>query len=446
MSKAIEAVAAAVVKCAAWVGVDWADKKHNWSMRVEGKTSVERGELKNTPEAIHIFVSELSSRFPGEKIGVALEQSRGAVLFQLSKYEQFVLYPIHPNTLDHYRKSFYPSGAKSDPCDADLILELLCQHGDRLRSFAPDDVPTRTLQFMVEARRAAVDDNTRSVNRLTGQLKLFYPQVLDWFKEMDSPLTCDWLKKWPTLEQAQNQKPAKVRTFLKTHRYSSEHTEKLLDSLPQSIPATKDQAVIEAGLLIVKHLLGQIEVLRTTIQEYDKRIKLLTDAHPDQAIFASFPSAGEVMVPRLIAGWGTQRERYDSAASMQSFSGIAPVVERSGNKEWIHWRWACPKFLRQTFHEWAWLSTRSSPWAREYYDKQRAKGKGHHASVRALAFKWIRIMFRCWKDHCPYDEARYVAQLKKRCQPLSKAAAPPSSVGIQWKNDSGLFKPGPVSA
>jgi transposase len=423
VNKAIEVLSAAVVKCAVWVGLDWADKKHNWSIRVEGKTSIERGEVKNTPEAIHVFVSGLSNRFPGEKIGLALEQSRGAVLFQLAKYEQFVLYPVHPNMLDHYRKGFYPSGAKSDPCDADLILELLCQHRDRLTPFSPDDVPTRTLQFLVEARREAVNDNTRSVNQLTGQLKLFYPQVLEWFKEVDSPLACHWLNKWPTLEQAQNQKPAKVRAFLQAHRYSSENTEKLLASLPQSIPATKDQAVIAAGLLIVKQLRGQLEGLRDMVKEYDKHIKLLSDAHPDQAIFASFPSAGEVMVPRLIAAWGTQRERYETAASMQSFSGIAPVVERSGKQEWVHWRWACPKFLRQTFHEWAWLSTRSSEWAQEYYDKQRAKGKGHHAAVRALAFKWIRILFRCWKDRCPYDEARYVAQVKRRSQPLAKAAA-----------------------
>jgi len=61
-------------------------------------------------------------------IAVALEQSRGAFCFALSKYAHLVIYPVHPNTLDHYRKSFYPSGAKSDPEDAELILDLLVKH------------------------------------------------------------------------------------------------------------------------------------------------------------------------------------------------------------------------------------------------------------------------------------------------------------------------------
>ena len=131
--------------------------------------------------------------------------------------------------------------------------------------------------------------------------------------------------------------------------------------------------------------------------------------------------------------------------SMQSFTGIAPVVESSGKQEWIHWRWACPKFLRQTFHEYAWLSVRKSEWAKAYYDKQRGRGKSHHSAVRALAFKWIRIMYRCWKDRCPYDEARYVAQLEKRAQSRQKPEAGAGSVEIQWKKTGGFSKPGQIS-
>lgn len=444
MSETIEAQPA-TVQYAARVGIDWADQKHNWSLQVNGKTSVERGELKNTPEAIDVFVNELARRFTGEKIAVALEQSRGAVLFHLAKYEHLVLYPIHPNMLDHYRKSFYPSGAKSDPRDGDLILDLFCKHGDKLRAFAPDDVTTRTLQFLVEARRDTVNDNTRYVNQLTGQLKMFYPQVLTWFDKVDSPLVCDWLSEWPTLEQVQKEEPAKVMVFLGEHRYSQERTEQLLQSLPQSIPATKDRAVIECGILTVMRLLGQLKALRTAIAEHDKRIKELTETHPDKPIFASLPSAGPVMVPRLIALWGTQRERYESAASMQSFTGIAPVVERSGNQEWIHWRWACPKFLRQTMHEWAWLSVRKSEWAKAYYDKQRDKKKSHHAAVRALAFKWIRIIYRCWKDRRPYDESLYLAQLQRRGQPKEKPTARPGSLEIEWKTTAGFSKPSQIS-
>ena len=132
---------------------------------------------------------------------------------------------------------------------------------------------------------------------------------------------------------------------------------------------------------------------------------------------------------------GTQRERYGSAQEIQCYSGIAPVLERSGNTRWTHVRRACPKFLRPTFHEWASHSIGSSQWAREYYQHQRAKGKSHHAAVRALAFKWIRILYRCWKDHTPYDEARYLETLRRRHSPK-----PDPTSALRWKNCGGFFR------
>jgi hypothetical protein len=127
-----------------------------------------------------------------------------------------------------------------------------------------------------------------------------------------------------------------------------------------------------------------------------------------------------MLAPRLLAAFGSQRDRYRNADELQTYSGIAPVTERSGKRKWVHFRWACPKFLRQSFHEWAGHSIAQSVWARAYYQQQRGRGSDHHAAVRALAFKWIRILFRCWKDRVAYDENKYLAALAKRGSPLGK--------------------------
>ena len=100
------------------------------------------------------------------------------------------------------------------------------------------------------------------------------------------------------------------------------------------------------------------------------------------------------------------------------------MLERSGKTEWVHFRWACPKFVRQSFHEWA-GHIGFCDWARAYYQQQLKAGKGHHAAVRALAYKWIRIAFRCWKDGVPYDDSRYVASLRRRGSPLAQAISRP---------------------
>jgi hypothetical protein len=148
-----------------------------------------------------------------------------------------------------------------------------------------------------------------------------------------------------------------------------------------------------------------------------------TIPHPDFFIFQSLPGAGAALAPRLLAALGSQLDRYTSAAEVQRYGGIAPVTERSGKRKWVHFRWASPKFLRQSFHEWAGHSIAQSVWARAYYQRQRERGKEHHAAVRALAFKWIRIVFRCWQDGVAYDETRYLTALAKRGSQLTSALA-----------------------
>jgi transposase len=193
-----------------------------------------------------------------------------------------------------------------------------------------------------------------------------------------------------------------------------------------------------------------VESLRLGISDMERSIDRLCASHPDFPIFTSFPGAGPALAPRLLAAFGSDRSRFRSAAEVQTFSGIAPVVSQSGKSQWIHFRWACPKFLRQTFHEFAGVSIQFCDWARAFYDKQRSKGKGHHAAVRSLAYKWIRVLFACWRDRTPYSDRRQTDRLKARSAPLPQpkqrrpASTPPSraqkAVDFQFKTVAGFAK------
>jgi hypothetical protein len=109
---------------------------------------------------------------------------------------------------------------------------------------------------------------------------------------------------------------------------------------------------------------------------------------------------------------GADRGRYRSAEEMQCFSGIAPVTKRSGKTTFVQRRLACPKFVRQSFHEFAKSSIPRSRWARAYYDQQRQRGNKFHEPVRSLAYKWIRIIYQCWQQRVPYNEAVYLTRLE----------------------------------
>jgi len=408
---------------AAWIGLDWADKKHSLHLQAEnGKR--EHMMLEQKPDVLHEWVAQLRRRFPGQKVAIAIEQRKGAVVHALMMYDFIILYPINPKALARYREAFRTSGAKDDPSDSELLLDLVSKHGDKLRSWVPDTIEARKLQLLCEQRRKLVNHRVALTNRITSLLKQYFPQALDWFGDVASIQACDFLSLWPTLSAVQRARKETLQKFYRQHncRKASVIDERI-SQIAQAVPLTSDPAIIEPLALSVQTYALQLRSLIRAVQQFDKQIAETFAHHPDHDVFDSFPGAGQVCAPRLAAAFGTDRSRWQAAVEIQSHSGIAPVTERSGGSKWIHHRLACPKFMKQTFHEFSDQSIRFSDWARAYYDQMRSRGKEHHAALRALAYKWIRILFRCWKDRQPYSEEKYLAALQRRGSSLVEKIA-----------------------
>lgn len=405
----------------AYVGLDWADQTHVISLRSVDNKKVERYELAHKPEALIEWVGGLQQRFAGQRVAVALEQSRGAVVHALMGYDFLVLYPVNPKTAAKYREAFSTGGAKDDPTDADLLLELVTLHRDKLRAWLPDDELTRTITLLVEYRRHLVDEQTGLGNRLTSLLKLYFPQALAWAGELATVQACDFLQRWPTLAKVQQASPVKLRQFYTAHGCrKADVIEKRLQEIKLAQPLTRDLAVITASVAMVQATTSQLRSVLESIARMEKQIAKLFTQHADHDLFSSFPGAGSVLAPRLLAAMGADRGRFADAREVQQLSGIAPVTVRSGRSCWVHRRWACPKFVRQSFHEFAGQSIRWSAWARVFYDQQRQRGKGHHSAVRSLAYRWIRIIYRCWQMRVPYCEETYCRALERRQSPLAR--------------------------
>jgi transposase len=400
---------------AAFVGIDWADAKHDLCLQAAGTAKRECFQLAHTPEAIDAWVTTLRTRFHGQPVAICLELTKGPIVSALRKYDFLVLFPINPLTLARYREAFTPSRAKDDPTDAELQLELLLTHRDKLQPLQPQSPTMRALDQLVEHRRRVVGDKVRITNRLTSTLKNYFPHVLPWFQEKDTAIFCDFLSRWPTLKAAQLARRSTLETFFRDHHVrSADVIAQRIQAIKSAIPLTTDEGVIAPNALLVQALVAQLRVTLQAIADFDTAIAQRAQSHPDFPLFQALPGAGPVFASRLLVAFGEQRERYASAAELQKYAGIAPVTERSGKKAWVHWRLQCPKFLRQTFVEWAAESIRHSFWAQVYYQQQRDKGKAHQAAVRALAFKWIRILYRCWQERTPYDESVYLQALHHR--------------------------------
>ena len=277
----------------------------------------------------------------------------------------------------------------------------------------------RTLQLLCEHRRNLVNRRVALTNRLTSLLKQYFPQALDWVGTLDSRQGCDFLRKWPTLGAVQRARPTTVRRFYQQHNCRRAPViAQRLEQIAHAQHLTTDPAIVDTLSLTVQSYALQLRPLLAAIETFDARIAAVFATHPDQELFASFPGAGPVGAPRLAAAFGTDRTRWQAATELQTYAGIAPVTERRGKTCWVHHRLACPKFLKQTLHEYADQSIRFSTWARRYYDQQRGRGDTHHAALRSLAFKWMRILFRCWQTQTPYDEATYLDALRRHGSPL----------------------------
>jgi transposase len=407
----------------AHIGIDWADQKHDICLQAGNTDAQEFSVLAHRPDAIEAWALSLKQRFHSQPVAVCLELTKGPLVYALQKYDFLVLFPANPVTLAKYRQAFTPSNAKDDPSDARLLLELLLQHGDKLKPLQPDGVEMRALQCLVEQRRGLVDDQVRVSNQLGYALKQYYPQVLEWFREKDTLVFCDFLSRWPTLKQARLARKVTLESFFREHnvRYPKV-IEARIAAIKAATPLTNDVSVILPHQLLVQALAQQLRALLESIERFDKQIATFAQSLPDYVLFKELPGAGPVFAPRLLAAFGERRERYQSAAEIQKYAGIAPVTERSGKKCWVHWRLQCPKFLRQTFVEWAAETIPRSYWAGAFYRQQREKGCSHQVAVRALAFKWIRILYRCWQNRTPYDESAYLNSLRRRGSPLLVSA------------------------
>jgi transposase len=402
------------------IGLDRSDRKADLHLINPRSATAEKQTIDTSPEALHQWLYQLRQKHPQARVAICLEQPAANLILFLEPYSWITLYAINPITLQKFREAFVTSRAKDDGKDAQYLAALLLTHHDKLKAWQPDDSQTRQLQQLVVHRRAVIDERTGLTNRLKALLKQSFPQALELCGEdLWRPLATAFLLKWPTLQRLQKAKSATIKTFY--YRYGS-RSQKLIDQrlerLARAVPLTDEPAVLESHTLRVQLICRQLELLHQTIDQFDGQIALVFKSHEDRALFESFPGAGPVLGPRLLASMGSERERFGSASNLQRFSGIAPVTKQSGGKCYIHRRYLCPKFLKQSFHEYARESVLHSRWAAAFYWQQRQKGCGHHTAVRALAYKWQRIIWKCWQTRSVYQEERYEAALKKNGSPL----------------------------
>jgi transposase len=242
------------------VGIDWADKQHAFHL-VAPDGSELADSFEQTPEAIEQTIHAWRKQSPGTKIEIAVEQSRGALINALLKYDDLTIYPINPAAASNYRGAFAHGGGKNDPVDARLLVQFLRHYRPQLRPLRRDEPLTRELAALCEDRRALVDQRTKLANRLTALLKCYFPCVLALGAAKPyAQFLIRFLRKYPTLADAQKAGRTRLRKFFFGVGAKAK-AEQRLDTIMNAVPLSDDEVLLRTAARKAQAIAAQIDEL-----------------------------------------------------------------------------------------------------------------------------------------------------------------------------------------
>lgn len=384
-----------------YAGIDWADEKHDVVVLDEAGHQIGKRQVKHSLEGLAEltdFLQEISGETRKADLACMIETNHGLLITALLE-AGFSVYPVNPNTIDRRRSA---SGAKTDSIDAYLLAKVGRADFADLRRLTPDSPIIAELKVLTRDQDNLIQSQTRLVNQLTACLKAYYPVALQLFSKLAQPSTLIFLQTYPTPDAAMVASIQQIERTLRQGHHSNPRQAalKIYERLHQP-HLRADQITTRTKSRLLLTLIKQLLPVVESIAEYDKVIADLFLTHADSELFSSLPRAGKRLAPRLLAEIGDDRSRYSNTTSLQALAGTSPVLFQSGTYSKAHRRYACIKPLRNAMQQFAWQSTRSEPWALEYYQRKRKEGKSHTVAVRALANVWMRVIHAMWlKAEC----------------------------------------------
>ena len=406
-----------------FTGIDWAAESHAVCVMDAAGTIAAEFVIEHSADGIAMLIRRLARLGDPGEVPVAIERPDGRLVDLLLEAGHPVV-PVKPNAIKTWRDGEVLSGAKSDAGDAAVIAEYLRLRARKLRIAAPYSSETRALRAVVRSRDDLVGMRVAATNQLSALLDAHWPGARAIFADVESPVSLEFLTRYPTPAAAAHLGEKRMTAFLVKHGYSGRRTAAQLLTRLRSAPAgTTDEALTEALRDAVLAAVAVLTALNASVKNLDRSIAAHLGEHPDGAIFTSLPRSGQVNAAQVLAEWGDARQAYENPDSVAALAGVTPVTTQSGKYRGVHFRWACNKRFRVAITTFAGNSRHASPWAAKIYDDARASGKDHPHAVRILARAWIRVIWRCWLDGVPYDPAQHGAAAALTRQTTGQIAA-----------------------
>lgn len=400
-----------------YIGIDWSENEHEVVWLNEPGAIIEHFTMRHKSEE---FMKLEQAR---QELGlatvdcqVALETAHNLVVDFLWAWGYEQLYVIPPSVIKSNRGRFSSSGARDDERDGHLIAEVLRTDRGRLQPWSPDRPLTRQIRAKVSLLHYLTKQKVRCSNRLRAVLLRYYPVALQLFGLWSSQISLAFIQHYPTPQAATGLRWDDFVAFAGQHRYPTAKLPACFARLQEPQPQASPETVL-AYQDEARYLAGNLRQTIRTKNQSLKELTILFEQHPDQAIFASLPGAGDLLAPALLSKFGDDRARFPTPASLQALAGTCPVTDKSGKRRIIKFRHACDRQFRHIVQQWARHSLRKSVWANAYWHQVRPRCQSDSHALRCVANRWLAVAWKLWQTGQPYDQTYHLQQRTRRAQP-----------------------------
>lgn len=421
------------------VGIDWAESFHDVALGRPGEGVIEQFRIDHTAAGVGRLVARcLELETDAAEVRVVVETRHGLLVEALAD-AGFTVLPVNPDIVARRRG---PARKKDDVEDARICCLLALDQFLELRKLVPHGALAGELRAIARDDERAARDERRLLNRLRADLLATFPAALAIAgDDLGSPVLLRLLARWPSHDQLATADPADIITFARTakHGWPDRFAARIADALAADRLPVKDY-LVRAKTGTIALTATQLLAIRDQRRTWERRMaELLLGAprygrakqpkEPDPGkaipggdIYLSFPGLGDRLAARIAGEIGDDITQFDTPNGLQCYAGTAPVTRRSGRSEFIvARRLAHNHYLGTAVHQWAFCSLSRSRWAREFYDTKIAAGKSHHSALRALANRWLEILWHCLVKTIRYDETTHIRNRQQALQPPSAA-------------------------
>ncbi|WP_281067286.1 IS110 family transposase [Kribbella aluminosa] len=399
-----------------FVGDDWAEAHHDVEVmdpagRVLAKARLPEGMVGMA--RLHALLAEQFAAVDPDadldevEVVVGIETDRGPWVAALvaAGYQVFAVNPLQAKA---YRKRHAVSGAKSDAGDAHVLADMVRTDSHQLRTVAGDSAGAEAIKVVTRMHKTLIWERTRTTQRLRHALREYFPAALEAFADLDAPDTLELLAKAPDPASAARLTTAQITAALKhARRRKIDGIDGRAARIRAALRAEHlgQPAVVTAAYAAsTRALVAVLVVLDEQVTTLQGQVEAHFGRHPAAEIIVSQPGLGPILGARVLAEFGDDPERYASAKARKNYAATSPITISSGKKKVALARYVHNDRLIDALMTQAFSALNTSPGARAYYDKQRARGAEHNPALRQLANRLVGILHGCLKTSTPYNE------------------------------------------